>query len=357
MRIETNTLLYAGHLKCPNKQSNLSPLSPRSLTGGFRCERLQITERQFNACYGKLLSSISFVSSHKLNFCGLVMFHHRHCLLVLIVLAGSSNCWAQLRRGSQIELQSRTIQVGEWTREYLLRVPRKSVKPAPVMFGFHGHGGTARNAARTLHLEQHWPEAIVVYMQGIPTPGMLTDPEGKRNGWQSGPETLDDRDLKFFDAVLEELKKDHKVDDTRIYSTGHSNGGGFTYLLWATRPKVFAAVAPSAAAAGKVRNLLTPKPVMHLAGEKDNLVKYRWQELTMAGIRRINQCDDEGKEWSKYGTLYPSGIGAPVVTYIHPGTHRYPSDGPELIVKFFKEHQLKAAHKEAVSERESQKDD
>lgn len=280
------------------------------------------------------------------------MFQYRHCLLVLIVLATSSMCDAQLRRGSQIELQSRTIQVGERTREYLLRVPRKSSKPAPVMFGFHGHGGNARNAARTFHLEKHWPEAIVVYMQGIPTPGMLTDPEGKRNGWQSGPDTLEDRDLKFFDAVLEELKKDYKVDESRIYSTGHSNGGGFTYLLWATRPKVFAAVAPSAAAAGKVRKLITPKPVMHLAGEKDILVKYRWQELTMAGIRRINQCEDEGKEWSRYGILYPSKLGTPVVTYIHPGTHKYPSEGSELIVKFFKEHQLKSLKKGTVPERD-----
>ena len=24
-----------------------------------------------------------------------------------------------------------------------------------------------------------WPEAIVVYMQGLPTPGVFTDPDGK----------------------------------------------------------------------------------------------------------------------------------------------------------------------------------
>jgi len=27
-----------------------------------------------------------------------------------------------------------------------------------------------------------------------------------------------------------------------------------------------------------------------------------------------------------------------VVTYVHPGTHLYPSAAPALIVKFFKEH-------------------
>ena len=46
--------------------------------------------------------------------------------------------------------------------------------------------------------------------------------------------------------MLARLKTDYKVDDKRIYSTGHSNGGGFTYLLWAARGDVFAAFAPSA---------------------------------------------------------------------------------------------------------------
>ena len=36
------------------------------------------------------------------------------------------------------------------------------------------------------------------------------------------------------------------MDETRIYATGFSNGAGFTYLLWAARPTVFAAFAPVA---------------------------------------------------------------------------------------------------------------
>ncbi len=56
----------------------------------------------------------------------------------------------------------------------------KSEKPAPVVFGFHGHGGTMGNAARSYNYQKLWPEAIVVYMQGLNTPGRLTDPEGKK---------------------------------------------------------------------------------------------------------------------------------------------------------------------------------
>jgi polyhydroxybutyrate depolymerase len=31
------------------------------------------------------------------------------------------------------------------------------------------------------------------------------------------------------------MKQDYRVDEQRIYATGHSKGGAFTYLLWAAR--------------------------------------------------------------------------------------------------------------------------
>lgn len=227
-------------------------------------------------------------------------------------------------------------------REALVYLPQGgNGKPAPVVFGFHGHGGSAVNADRSFALQNHWPEAIVVYMQGIPTPGKLTDPEGKRNGWQHDLGEQNDRDLDFFDAVLKTLRERFKVDNTRIYSTGHSNGGAFTYLLWVARGDVFAAIAPSAAGSRALRSKPPkPKPVMHIAGEKDALVKFSWQELTMAAIRKLNNCDSDGTDWAKDCTLFTSSLDSPVVTMIHSGTHKYPKEAPALIVRFFKEHQL-----------------
>jgi polyhydroxybutyrate depolymerase len=232
--------------------------------------------------------------------------------------------------------------VGDATREGLVVVPEKKSSAAPVVFVFHGHGGTAKNAARTFDIQKHWPEAACVYLQGLPTPGKLTDPEGKKNGWQHAAGDQGDRDLKFFDAVLAWLKKEHKIDEKRIYSTGHSNGGGFTYLLWAKRGDVFAAVAPSAAAgAGRHQKDLKPLPVMHLAGEKDDLVKFEWQKATMDVLKKVNGCDGEGKPWQTRYTQYTSKAGPPVVTFIHPGTHAFPADAPPVIVKFFQEHAKK----------------
>lgn len=267
----------------------------------------------------------------------------------------------------------------EWTidgvtREAMIYVPASAkTNAAPVVFAFHGHGGNMRNTVRSFHIHTLWPEAIVVYPQGLNTPGRLTDPEGKKPGWQHGLGAEGDRDLKFFDAMLASLKKDYKVDAKRIYSTGHSNGGGFTYLLWAARGDTFAAFAPSASAASFLRPDLAeqvtaelekragkneakeakaeakepdasklnlkPKPIMHFGAENDPLVKFAWQKATMDRLREFNQCG-EGKPWKdeKGATIYSSKIGAPVVTYIHDGQHKFPANAPDLMVKFFKDY-------------------
>ena len=130
----------------------------------------------------------------------------------------------------------------EWTvdgvlyREALVYVPPTAKSaPVPVIFAFHGHGGTMAFAERKFSFHTLWPEAMVVYPQGLPTAGKLTDPEGKKSGWQFDAGDYGDRDLKFFDAILASLRQDYRIDDKRIFVTGHSNGGGFTYLLWAKR--------------------------------------------------------------------------------------------------------------------------
>jgi polyhydroxybutyrate depolymerase len=230
------------------------------------------------------------------------------------------------------------FQVDGLTRETLAYIPPTAKeKPTPVIFVFHGHGGHSQNAARMFPMNREWPEAISIYMQGLNTPGRLTDPEGKVPGWQKALGDQSDRDLKFFDAVLARLKKDYKVDSKRIFATGHSNGGAFTYLLWAERGDVFAAVAPSAGMSVESIPKLKPKPVMHIAGEKDPLVKFEWQEKTIAANRKLNECELNGKPWDKNCTLYPSKTGTPIIAYIHPAGHVVPTAAPALIVKFFKE--------------------
>ncbi len=233
--------------------------------------------------------------------------------------------------------------VREWTidgvaRQTMIAVPdNASTIAAPLVFGFHGHGGSMKNAARTFRIHELWPEAIVVYMQGLNTPGQLTDPEGKKSGWQKEKGDQKDRDLHFFDEVLKSIEAEFKVDKERVFSMGHSNGGGFTYLLWSERPQVFAAMAPSGSAALKVRDRLTPKPMLHIAGENDPLVKYAWQTMMIDSVKTMNQCGD-GKAWESKCTLFPSKIHTPVVTFVTAEGHKFPQQAPALIVKFFQEH-------------------
>ena len=245
-------------------------------------------------------------------------------------------------RASSQELQRVVVKVDETEREALVSAPPGAKeKAAPLVFVFHGHGGSMQQAARSFAMHAAWPEAIVVYPQGLKTPGQLTDPKGERAGWQHGPGAEGDRDLKFFDALLTKVQADWKVDERRIYATGHSNGGGFTYLLWAGRGEKFAAFAPSGSVMRQVARL-KPKPAMHVAGEKDALVKYEWQALMMQAVRKLNGCDEAGQKQGELATLYPSKSGTPVVTYIHPGGHEFPREAVPQIVAFFKKHTLPA---------------
>jgi len=231
-----------------------------------------------------------------------------------------------------------TWRVGDIHREGLVRAPvGANEKPVPLVFVFHGHGGSMRQAARSQPVHTLWPEALVVYLQGLPTPGRLTDPEGRRSGWQGGPGDQGDRDLAFVDVVLADLRGKYRIDLQRIYATGHSNGGSFTYLLWAKRRDLFAAFGPSAAIAGRDYGILAPAPVIHIAGESDGLVKFSWQQQMIERLLRNHKCGP-GEPRGEGLTHHPSPLNAPVLTYLHPGGHRYPAEATALIVEFFKAH-------------------
>jgi polyhydroxybutyrate depolymerase len=246
-------------------------------------------------------------------------------------------------------LDARSPETRAWSvngveREALVYVPSTADKEAwPLVLVFHGHGGSMQQAARSLAVHSAWPEACVVYLQGLPTPGQLTDPEGRRSGWQKGPGDQQDRDLSFVDRVLAELPARHPIDARRVYATGHSNGGSFTYLLWATRPSVFAAYAPSAAVAPRTAGPLAPAPVLHIAGRNDTLVKFAWQERMIERLRVTQRCGPGEPQGTGVVIHRNAQGGPPVATYLHDGGHRYTSEATPLIVDFFKQHSRPAS--------------
>lgn len=236
----------------------------------------------------------------------------------------------------------------KWTingeiRKAIVYVPKiAKTKPTPIVFAFHGHGGTMQNMYRSRGFDKLWPEAIFVCPQGLNTKGILTDPGGKKSGWVMTNQNNSNRDLQFFDAMLKTLRADYQIDNSKIYATGHSNGGGFTYLLWVTRPDEFAAFAPTATAGGKlIPKLNTPKPGFHLMGEKDPLVKPEWQKITYNKMLRINGCVDEPLKIDSNLTAYKGKDGNDFQLFIHSGGHEYPSSANQAIIDFFKKYTKK----------------
>lgn len=231
-------------------------------------------------------------------------------------------------------LEERTWTVAGVERTARLHLPEAS--PAALVLVFHGHGGSAEQAARSFRIHELWPEALVVYPQGLPTPGKLTDPEGRRSGWQKDVGDQNDRDLRFIDTLVSSLRNERAIPPGAIFATGHSNGGSFTYLLWAARPDLLAACAPSAAVHSKKGPKLTPLPVLHLAGKEDDLVDYAWQEQMIRYLLLLNQADPLAIPQADGTRLHASRIDAPVVTYLHSGGHRFPKEGGPILVNFLK---------------------
>ena len=126
-----------------------------------------------------------------------------------------------------------------------------------------------------------WPEAVVVYFQGLPSRDGLA-------GWQVERGQDADRDLKLVDIALTSLRATYKVDETRIYSTGFSNGANFTYLLWAERPSVFAAFAPVAARLRPSVKPTQPKPLFHVAGTQDAQIPFADQRDAIEVAKRVD---------------------------------------------------------------------
>ena len=246
---------------------------------------------------------------------------------------------ASLAAAGTARAQALNLTIDGVQRQALILAPAnasRSSERLPLLFAFHGHGGTMVQTAAQMRFDKVWPEAIVIYMQGLRTPSN-GDPDGYQTGWQHEPRELDDRDLKFFDAVLAALRRTFPVDESRIYATGFSNGGVFTYLLWGWRPKTFAALAPVATAKSPGVHLTVPIPLLQIGGRQDMNFPVA-QQLASIAIAREVDASAAGHSCGEYCTAYDSSRGAPVIAYIHPGGHIYPREASQMIVDFFKQH-------------------
>jgi polyhydroxybutyrate depolymerase len=231
--------------------------------------------------------------------------------------------------------QTITLKVDGVQREALVFIPTNSPQDKhAVVLAFHGHGGNMHSFAKTAEIETHWPQAFVVYPQGLPTSSKL-DREGRLPGWQHLAGDDGDRDLKFVDALLAKLRSDHHVDDQRVFATGFSNGAMFALLLWAQRADTFAGFAIVAGALDPSLHLTASKPVLQIAGEKDALIPLPKVEATIVQERQADAAEGAGRECGSGCTLYQGGK-ANVKVLVHAGGHVYPPEASELAAEFFR---------------------
>jgi len=251
-------------------------------------------------------------------------------ILAMLLLAGTAPvAWA--------DSTPMTWTVDGVQRQAIVVAPPTSKKAVPLVFVFHGHGGNMTAASMRMALQNYWPEAIVVYPQGLPTVTRI-DPQGVHPGWQTTASSDGGRDLKFFDTMLDDLHKKYTIDDSRIYATGFSNGAAFSYLLWAERAKKLAALGICAGRLGDGVNLSEARPAVIVAGQNDPIIPFTEQQQSMDAAKKIDKATGAGQACGSNCTLYPSTSQTPVMILIHPGGHMCPPFAESSIVDFFKAH-------------------
>ena len=95
----------------------------------------------------------------------------------LPLLAPVVTAFALVRAGAAETLTRHELTVDGVMREALVYVPPGAKTTAtPVIFAFHGHSGSMTTAANHFAYHALWPQALVVYPQGLLTCLLYTSP-------------------------------------------------------------------------------------------------------------------------------------------------------------------------------------
>ncbi len=170
-----------------------------------------------------------------------------------------------------------SLQYAEQDRTYLLHLPPAydGEDALPLLFVFHGGGGDGEGMVKLTHFNDIADEGgfAVAY------------PDGINNNWNDGRPEVNPGvdDVGFISALIDELTGIYGLDTSRVYSTGISNGGMFSFRLACELSDKIAAVAPVAALMGvELSQQCTPSrsvPVMMIMGTDDPLVPWEGGEI------------------------------------------------------------------------------
>ena len=253
----------------------------------------------------------------------------RFLLLLCSAVLSTLCCVANNREGKIASVASDGT-----TRRALVYAPQVQKSAAPLVFVFHGRGGSMSGISQKIDIHNHWSEAIVVYPQGMWGEGRYR--EGF--GWVIPSGEEEGRDIRFFDDLLKYLLENYNIDRENIYAAGHSNGSVFTHALWALRGELFRGFMTSSAGSAMLRSNAkkrVPKPVFIIGGVDDELVKIEGIRREIEKVKQLNGCTEQRK-FLKSATLYRGKGGADVAVVIHPSGHQFQSALVPEVVAFFK---------------------
>lgn len=162
---------------------------------------------------------------------------------------------------------SHEVSVGGLSRSYLVTVPVGLRARSPLVVMMHGGFGTASQARESYG----WDD--VAAAEDI----VVAYPDGLNRAWNagdgccgtSGEDGVDD--VAFIEAMVGEIRAGLRIDDSRVYATGMSNGAMMSYRL-ACDTDTFAAIAPVAGTILGSCERPTPISVIAIHGEADDSV-------------------------------------------------------------------------------------
>jgi len=177
-------------------------------------------------------------------------------------------------------------------RDYILYVPAmyNASNPTPLVFNFHGYTSNANS--------QMW---YGDFRSIADTAGfIIAHPMGSLDnsgithwnvGW--GSSTVDD--IGFTAALIDSLSTNYNINQDRIYSTGMSNGGYFSYHLACNLSAKIAAIASVTGAMSQyTQTICNPShstPVMEIHGTADLTVAFNDIVSGLGYWRSYNNCN------------------------------------------------------------------
>ena len=196
------------------------------------------------------------------------------CLATFAVtLIASIASVASAQSGGAVE---HSVTVDGISRNYLVFAPKRFDKPLPMVLALHGAGSNARQMERYTRFNDLATKEgfLVVYPEAVD--GNWNDGRGIA-GVRSQQENIDD--VKFVRTIVDRISKVHRIDRSRIYSTGISNGAFMSHRLATEASDLITAIAPvvggMAPSMAKQFHPTYPVSILIIQGDADPLVPIR----------------------------------------------------------------------------------